>query len=74
MGLIVVDPIDREPIGRPWLTVAPGIAADDRIGLHVAGDKSEYPMKSRSCRNADELSRWRGWLGPGTVAFEAIEQ
>jgi putative transposase len=35
MDLIVVDPIDREPIGRPWLTVAIDTYSRCIAGLHV---------------------------------------
>jgi putative transposase len=35
MDLIVVDPIDREPIGRPWLTVAIDTYSRCIAGFHV---------------------------------------
>jgi len=35
MDLIVVDPIDREPIGRPWLTVAIDTYSRCIAGLHI---------------------------------------
>ena len=35
MDLIVVDPIDREPIGRPWLTVAIDTCSRCIAGFHV---------------------------------------
>ena len=35
MDLIVVDPIDREPIGRPWLTVAIDTYSRCVAGFHV---------------------------------------
>jgi putative transposase len=35
MDLIVVDPIDREPVGRPWLTVAIDTYSRCIAGFHV---------------------------------------
>jgi putative transposase len=35
MDLIVVDPIDRAPIGRPWLTIAIDTYSRCIAGLHV---------------------------------------
>ena len=35
MDLIVVDPIDREPIGRPWLTVAIDTYSRCIAGFHI---------------------------------------
>ena len=38
MDLILVDPIDREPIGRPWLTVAIDVHSRCIAGFHVTLD------------------------------------
>ena len=38
MDLILVDPLGREPIGRPWLTVAIDIQSRCIAGFHVALD------------------------------------
>ena len=36
VDLILVDPIDREPIGRPWLTVAIDVHSRCIAGLHLS--------------------------------------
>ncbi len=38
MDLILVDPFDREPIGRPWLTVAIDVQSRCIAGFHIALD------------------------------------
>lgn len=38
MDLILVDPLDREPIGRPWLTVAIDVQSRCIAGFHIALD------------------------------------
>jgi putative transposase len=38
MDLILVDPLDREPIGRPWLTVAIDVQSRCIAGFHVTLD------------------------------------
>ena len=38
MDLILVDPLDREPIGRPWLTVAIDVQSRCLAGFHVTLD------------------------------------
>ena len=38
MDLILVDPLDREPIGRPWLTVAIDVQSRYIAGFHVTLD------------------------------------
>ena len=38
MDLILVDPLDREPIGRPWLTVAIDVHSRCIAGFHVTLD------------------------------------
>jgi putative transposase len=38
MDLILVDPTDREPIGRPWLTVAVDVQSRCIAGFHVTLD------------------------------------
>jgi len=35
MDLVLVDPLDREPIGRPWVTVAIDVHSRCIAGLHV---------------------------------------
>ena len=38
IDLILVDPLDREPIGRPWLTVAIDVQSRCIAGFHIALD------------------------------------
>ena len=38
IDLILVDPVDREPIGRPWLTVAIDVQSRCIAGFHVTLD------------------------------------